>query len=1031
MPTLRFPYGVVLSSLGVVACVGFLTANVHAQGMLGGGAQDGNFQLSATPQSFDQVQQQLDQISQNMDTAQCGGWNLDKKVPQYMSTVSGVPGRYEDPLGNSGSGMGKRIEQGGRLGDGFQYPGGATWGFSTACKLNSEGKEDVHIWCGGDPNAANAYECTKQVDYPKLGDPHLCLWWNDKNQRENNPDLPLSQNTCTQSCDWMNNGKFAYMDCKPKDVVYDDAAKKWTCTKQSPKWTCSELWVDEHDPVQDPRNCHVCVGENCRCGKVAMKTSSTSSVPTSLVGMSPSCTVAVNQRPLKRGQGNDQPYQSFFRHYEAATNRKTLPEVPKDALGNVRAQVQCYGIYNEFDAKTKMTTMMDQRCVIGNIKTDGQEYSEKDLRKKLQKGKGLFRAASPPPDPLPAVRPYNEATDVWFTKIFGSLSFLKPESDLTKGLLQVEKGVQKASVQNTDANPYAFFSIERATDDTVSNERLDVRPFTAWWQQFQTDVHRLFTPSVVHLKLPGTWNADLTPLDPVNVERDPRTQTIDVQLQAKDDLTGVIAAYLQKTLLLNIREEPIPVVVPLASPVELRSYAVRWETWKAQRKQLQKDVPGEVDALIEKLRDYADAIEGERRLRSALPEFLAKFLDKQKNFVVQINQWAAKNEGLYKQYQAQATARMELLKKWQVIGTTAQQFDDQVNFPWCKNDRYTTPIYSLLDPWLPGRPDLFGGIPTCDQSQLAKENPPPPGTPKTSTGSLPLLCVPYADAEFTYDLSRLKISTGSLVIPVLHPIQVRLNIPTPGGAMDDIPKNASLILPDFPPIVDLSKSFLQLVPVATLVSTPPSLPSPPVTDLAVATKTLDRVKSILEKRNMTYLKFWKSLTYRDPDSGQVPKCGKTDIGPLDCCTWGDLRCQHTEVDLLERFTRITARPAVQLREDLLNQGIARTPVSIPGQLGKRTTMTDAVCNPADHSCPAMLRQKDVPPTGWQILLPDRTAEQDLINVLRSQAREQTISPEGQIIGDPPVPYLSTPTDLYPVFTVPTPTTLKPLPQKPR
>ena len=44
-----------------------------------------------------------------------------------------------------------------------------------------------------------------------------------------------------------------------------------------------------------------------------------------------------------------------------------------------------------------------------------------------------------------------------------------------------------------------------------------------------------------------------------------------------------------------------------------------------------------------------------------------------------------------------------LREEWKRIQKSYANFHDKTNMPWCKNDRFTVPIYSLLDPWMPRR----------------------------------------------------------------------------------------------------------------------------------------------------------------------------------------------------------------------------------------------------------------------------------------------------------------------------------------
>ena len=79
-----------------------------------------------------------------------------------------------------------------------------------------------------------------------------------------------------------------------------------------------------------------------------------------------------------------------------------------DLSGRARA-VACYGLYNEFDPKTKLTNYRDQRCVIS---IDVSGYPDSQKGKGMYRGKCLF-----PPTPRDRSREILSSTG---TKISGT-----------------------------------------------------------------------------------------------------------------------------------------------------------------------------------------------------------------------------------------------------------------------------------------------------------------------------------------------------------------------------------------------------------------------------------------------------------------------------------------------------------------------------------------------------------------------------------------------------------------------------------
>lgn len=941
------------------------------------------------PTSIEEVTKEIDEITKRLTEVQCGGWNRDVSVGanlgEYISKVAGVPGREGEPLGDIASGMAKRKDE-------FTYPSGAR-GLVTACK-NGLSKQDIQFYRNGDePGTRN--DSAKDRPYPFFADRHVCLWRGEDNILEE----PLSRGICNNACDiYMNAPIYTFKDCKPEDVK-KNASGQWECTKWSDRAICSDDWVDSGNT-----NCKICAGARCRCP-------------------GPGCELSKAMTQ----------YKSFFRAYQVQSVRRQLPEAPKDVMDTFRASVHCYGYYQELDGKTTTTyPRHHQRCVIGEIKADDLTgiFESRLLLREKQKGKGKYTIENLP-DSLPGTRTYDPKKDIWFTKVMGAFSFLNPKVDLTTGLLNPEQGKIEATVQNTKEQPYMAESTLRAVDDTVTSGTNGFRPFTAWWQKFLSDGQRIFTPPIVRLRLPATWNQSIAALNPVAVTpivtRDRRTEAIEVQLHAKEDLAGIVAEQLKRSLMLDVREEPVPMVIPMGSPVELRAVAQQWEEWRDRRTQARAAVPGQVHTLIQQLYAYAENIEEVRTIRAQLPMLFATLLEKQASFLVGVNTWAEQNRAAFQQYIALASEREKLMPLWAKVVSKQTEFANKTNFPWCKNDRFTTPIYTLNDPWLPGRPDLFGGIPTCAASPQEPES---VGTinpfPAERQGALPILCIPSGEKELVYDLSLLRVTTGAIILPVIKPVQVRLQLPVPGPLDQDIVNPDSLVLPDLPQVPDITENFAKSIPASESLSVPRSLPPPVAANAADLKAALERAEKLLTERNKEYERFWKSIDFLQGDEAtpfeeRIPTCptknGEKKIGQLDCCTWGDVRCAHTEFDLLERITRITARPAVMLKEDLLSVGYAQTRIPKAEDKTQLRPEVYATCWPTDHTCQPLLPKQEVPPDGWQVVFPKQ--KQDLsLEEIRAKVRAYTLTPSGKIVGSPPLPLAAKAQELYPTYSVP-------------
>ncbi|MDB4978253.1 MAG: hypothetical protein JWM56_439 [Candidatus Peribacteria bacterium] len=663
--------------------------------------------------------------------------------------------------------------------------------------------------------------------------------------------------------------------------------------------------------------------------------------------------------------------------------------------------VACYGNYEEFDTRKKTTVQKDMRCVIRF------PFTADELRTS-QSGKGTYGVTAADFPQVKRNTSYNDGKDLWYPNVSDSMSLLSDSSfeqnygnDLSQALLSPDKSDIRAYPQRS-SSLYATTSTVRAFDETVSKSadaslnRNDERSLTTWWQRMETDADRLFSPPAVRLRLPDTVALSVQDLPSASgsvIHTDPRTQSIDVQLRAGDDLLGEVAGFLQKSLLLQVREEPVPVVVPLGSPLDFRADAERWKGWRAQRKLYGLAPVPEVDALILQLEEYAVQIERVRQLRSELARYIGGVIDHQQEVLININTWVQQNLDVYKSYLKNREARLSLRGRWVAVQQEYLKFHDDINMPWCRNDRFTTPVYSMLDFWYRGQhTSLSAGIPQC-------------GT--AVGGGLPLLCVPQAEEDMVFDLSNLRVMTGALAVPVLKPTQLSLAIPLPGPVDEEMTadQKKSLLLPDLPLVPTIDTAIIDALPTVKVESMPPTIVPPTLLNTLQANLVLNQSQFILQNMNKTYQKFWDSLAPTDTTR------------KLECNDWADGSCIHVETDLMERFTRIMARPAVLLKEDLQSLGAPRARISGTGD-------ASVTCNPADHACVTLKQQRTVPKDGWQIVpprvLPD---EQNVIDALRTGMRRKTLQDNLQITNG--VPYISSPEDILPIYTVPESLDLRP------
>ncbi len=948
--------------------------------------------VPANPTSFEQIQEQVQpttgKIAQFLDKeAQCGGWNTTERVSPSapgengkIAKVTGVPGRQGNMLGNSRSGLASRVETGGAANNGFLFPD-TTVGFSTACKpmvrdeRNGNRVRKIETWTGN----------IRWVDYPVFEDPP-CKWRFDfgsassgatgssssgRNGPYSGTGAPaigggatgdLSPQSCNQFCSQLNDPAFTWMDCK--EAFIDPLSGMIICAKYAPKWTCTDEWVGETSWA----NCRICKGEECRCEGKYIPFGARKAPNDKCVYTPPALGTKWGDKPRMPGQLSYMPYGSFFRSYNAQSIRDKLTEVPKDLLASItnagkvapiQLPVACYGFYREFDTKWTPLQAKDYRCVI-NFPFD------KNTLKESQKGRATYKQTGTTDLPRTNRDPayVDDENHLWYRNLSDTLSLLsekgfekKVKNDLNSALLNLDTTSIVAANQKTPAQPLARTSTVRAFDDSVftdpdpappavPSDYGNTRQLTRWWQELETQATRLLSAPTVRLKLPATSAltgklaeaVETNPAVAAAKAGDPRMKSIDVQVKAEDDLLGQVAAYLQDSLLLSIEEEPVPVVVPQLSGVELRALRERWCAWALQTAYI-KNPPKEGDAgktcddvatpevkaFLQKLDDYAAGAESLRALRSELPQYIGGIVSHQQAVLLEVSTWVKNNLEAYKAFLKNRDVRLGLKTKWREVQAEYARLHDDTNEPWCRNDRYTTPVYSLL----PQAPVFLAGSPSCF-----------PGR------GLPMVCPPADDKDFVLDLSTLKLLKNSVKLPVLKPVQLRLAFPTPPPAGQDLTADdiASLRLPSLPPVPSLKGIVLQKMPDVQTVSKPKTMPAPsPITPAQMSQmwESMENARALLERMNTLADEFWKSLEPSDATRG------------LKCANWNDATCKHVEMDLLERITRMVARPGILLQEDLAVPGISRT-------VATNGNEKLATCDPNDQACQQLLPETTFP-----------------------------------------------------------------------
>lgn len=727
------------------------------------------------------------------------------------------------------------------------------------------------------------------------------------------------------------------------------------------------------------------------------------------------------------GQHN---FVSYFREYTmAGYSRDAVSVVANDVTSRNGIPVACYGFYDEFDPKTRATVAADARCVIGAY-TAANEFR---TFYQTQRGHGDYGQERTYPDPDPTTTrelrspSFDENADLWFQNLGGGFSLIngkvfteKYGKDMTFALLSLDTALERArgpllsSSAASSASSghgedwYRSFrtkgALRRAFDDTVTNATGDQRRFTEWWQGQEMETHELTSPAIARIIFPSGWSTNLHvnhffPSPNLSSPRssaassgsyDPRRGTIELQTELHEDLLGEVAAFLEQALVAPIEQKEIPFVVPMGSATDFRADKEGWIRWKNIQILGGKTVPSEVDTLIDRLEEYAVQIDRARELRRHLAESLSSTLERQGTLQKHIHDWLSGAQSSFQSFQQQRQTREQLLYKWQEIQEAYRKFHDITNMPWCKNDTFTTPVYSFLDPWLPGRNPLNGN-------------------------ALPSLSI-EKPKDVLVDLTALEGSNGTIQIPVLRPTQILLDrkVLNPPGALQGAPSPIPT-LPPLPPLPDFQSaaSTMPLYDTASgIIITFPDVSIP-----GDAQFTLAHMHTVINGMNGAYGKFWNAIT--KPRCGTLEaqkRCEGQNPADGDCCVrageeefcrkgWDKDTCVHVEMDLLERFTRMGARPAVLLKNDFDVIGSWRT-------RGAGTRDTFPVCNTNDWSCLDLHREEQQPKFGWYTRV-QRSQQNASTDALRSRLYLETL--RNTLSSSSHFPYQGDPSTITPSF----------------
>lgn len=1007
--------------------------------------------------SYEEIEQVVEtergEITENLEQAQCGGWNFEESAEDKISRVKGVPGRNGEPFGNIKSGLAKRDEEDGLFKDGYLFPDiEEVQGWSTSCYLEELKRDNFpnpeRLDNCASPEAcfelcvqlnqwqrATCYQIDLESEEVVIVDETRCMLNNNK---DNLAATKRNGDPCKTTPEDIEDGfeyEHVWMYCctnhplNPNNYVIvedDDFRNKYDKTHGDPIRNCIQCSGDGAffanqtvDFNGEPFDREVRNETGCRWGhRVGFMYEPTDR------------TAPINEEAVKLPDRltSERQYQSFYRFYTVDycrdpvrdPNNRAAHERDDVACNELRGsedRAVCYGFYEEYDPKKVRVDEEDKKCVIGipGSRFEGNNFA------------GYFgKEDAPESEPFSAVRPYNEEEDIWNPGLGDAYSLInnqvfkeKHKSDLTYPLLALD-GADLTATKQLPEQTFSSGSVIRAFDDTVQNETEDQRILVEWWQELQTQMNKYFTPPVIYLRLPNldslfdqekvkkvlrqflTDNA----ADENQVEKPIFLEPVEVQVRAKEDLLGEVVQFLETFSLLQLEEYHIPVVVPLISRTELQALEQDWCSRFMKENGNYNGCEGE--PIIQKLRAYRNQLDDVRELRSELARFAGMLLAAQNVILDTLGQWQKSVQDEYDAYLQERETREEMQITWRAVQDAYRKVHEETMQPWCHNERFTVPLYSLLDPWLPSRQSDEHDLPLTERVEV-----------EISAEELPEVEL-NRQADVILDFSSFSMQEMGLLVPVLKPVQIRVDTDKLTPKLNEQPPE----LPDLPPVPHL-RDILELESL-TLDAEEADFPQIAsyieLNEFADIEEKLKKTKELLENLEKTYDLFWQSTDFEGEKMDPLCSWERRDrCDYLACGETADRHCVHTESELRQSVQRITARPGLLLKEDVLSSGQQRDPDR------KAENPEDIVleCPADDFSCQPLNPLKEYPREGWQITTPQKTSQSYLDKLAEERARllHETASTGKEISAE--LKYRATPEQILPSFEVPEKIELKP------
>jgi len=645
---------------------------------------------------------------------------------------------------------------------------------------------------------------------------------------------------------------------------------------------------------------------------------------------------------------------SFYRHYGGIfddwqqtkqINQSPLTVTTPTFTWKVRAD--CYEYYQahldypdaslhwkELDPKDHVTSRYDEQCEL-TILTNDQQNPELPEWKSKEKQKGTVKA--PDADTVEPKREDRLVPDPWVA-----------DKETNLSLLDIKK---LKELQGNFDDPRDISSVlgtmlttrQRASKTTPKNARSDQfddsdhRALASFWEAQQVELLKMTADPETRLIMPARFLVGIAEDDPLfqyvkhAVSRS--NGTVEITLRAgSEDLQNVTQS-LMRTFIAPIEEVRIPIIVPLASSNEIDALIFQWQQWKKAENATatlehrdSKAATG--DAMIAKLIQYRERLASVRRSRGAYAAVLTRMYDAQEEVRTYFADWFKEQTDQFLLTLERAEDRRELKRIWRLLQRSMLQ-TDECQMMYCSNQRFSAPVYSLLDNWW-GDPDILPG------DQRDQQYRPPYDLRSLNFKQQP---------DQVFDFSNMKFSDKPLRVPVLWPVSVRVVLPSPPLLGEEAP-DAS-VYPNLPDVPDETAFDDFKVPEVSLPEKP-TVTLLPAADLTTAKDILRQIRIIIDgtpldvqRSEEQALKDGASI-----DDGGFPPDGlqpnrlsmrsaycrfqpSITIPPDEEQIHGvEAKIIHTEYDLKERLERLFSRWLPVRTEDMANR-VARINQDFP------------------------------------------------------------------------------------------------------